>query len=64
MIFANSQGKNPHTLDALSPLGETALVTAVSILSSEAIGNHSTGAEDDWTDQNKGPSGDETPRAA
>jgi len=26
MIFANSQGKSPHTLDELSPLDETALV--------------------------------------
>jgi hypothetical protein len=26
MIFANSQGKHPHTLDEVSPLDETALV--------------------------------------
>jgi len=25
MIFANSQGKSPHTLDEVSPLDETAL---------------------------------------
>ncbi len=38
----------------VSPLDDTALVTAVSIPSSEAIGNHSTGADDDWTDQIRG----------
>ena len=59
MIFANSQGKSPHTLDGVSPLDETALVAAVSIPSSEWIGNLSTGTDDDWTDQNRGASGAE-----
>ena len=47
-------------LNEVSPPDETALVTAVSIPSSEAIGNRSTGADDDWTDQIRGSSGDET----
>ncbi len=52
----------PYSRDEVSPLDDTALVTAVSIPSSEAIGNHSTGADDDWTDQIRGivGEGDET----
>ncbi len=46
--------------DEVSPLDETALVTAVSIPSSEAIGNLTSGAEDDWTGQNRGLSGDDS----
>ena len=44
----------------VSPLDGTALVTAVSNSQQRAIGNLTPGAEDDWTDQIKGLSGDET----
>ncbi len=48
------------TDDDVSPLDETALVTAVESPSSEVIENHSTRAKNDWTDQNTGSPGDET----
>jgi len=48
MIFANSQGKNPHTLDEASPLDETALVrqfesSALSGLETSQLGPTMTG---------------------
>ena len=51
---AVAAGKTLYSDDEVPPLDDTALVTAVSIPSSEAIGNHSTGADDDWTDQIRG----------
>jgi len=44
----------------VSPPDETALVTAVGNSQQRAIGNLTTGAKNDWTDQNRGSSGDET----
>jgi len=49
-------------LDEVSPPDETALARQFFSPSSEGLENHSTGAGDDWTDQNKGPSGDDSSR--
>ncbi len=47
MIFANSQGKSPHTLDEVSPLDETALarqlVSALRRLETTQLGPTITG---------------------
>jgi len=48
------------TNDEVSPLDETALVTAVGNSQQRAIRNLTTGAKNDWTDQNRGSPGDET----
>ncbi len=57
--FQSSEG--PGVAPEVSPPDETALARQFfSIPSSEAIGNRSTGADDDWTDQNRGSSGAET----
>ena len=60
LLLRSRCGETLYPDDEVSPPDDTALVTAVSTLSSEVIGNHSTEADDAGPTKTEESSGDET----